>query len=99
MELPRLQNGLLANYTFSLYFPDGAISIIDKPMSAQQLHGIIAAVFNSDMVPKNELAILWIGVLRQVLGFYRDRDSVSCQYFHERKLWVLCRNFKAKIWA
>ena len=66
------------------------------PMAAQQLYGIVAAVFYGNTVAKNEPSVLGVGVLRQVLRFHRNGDSVGCKYFHERKLRVLLGNFKAE---
>ena len=89
MNLARLQNGLLADDAIALHFADSTDSIVDKPVTPKQLHGMIAAVLNRNMIPKNELALLWIGVLGQVLGLYRNRDSVCRQYFHGGKLRTL----------
>ena len=89
-----LQSWLLTDHAFTLHFADGTVAIVDKPVTAKQLHRVITTILYGDVVAKNKLALLWIRVLRQVLCFYRNGDSVCRQYFHDRKLWVLYETVK-----
>lgn len=64
VELAWFQNRLLPNNPFSLYFPNNTAAVVNKPVAAQQLNGVVAAIFNGNLVSKNKLAGPWVGVLR-----------------------------------
>ena len=46
------QNWLLAHYTFAFYFPHLDVEVVDVPVAAQKLYGIVSAVLYGNLVSK-----------------------------------------------
>jgi hypothetical protein len=73
---------LEAYYAFPFYLSAPAIGVFNAPETAQQLHRMQRAVLDDDVVPKYVFMLHWIGVVGQVLRFYRYPDAVIRQRIH-----------------
>lgn len=83
MALARLYYGLQPHDTFPFYFSELTIGIPDNPVAVGQLNGGIGTILDGNPIAKNVFALAWIRVRGQVLGFYRDCDTVCRLNFHE----------------
>lgn len=60
--IARLKDGLLTDYTFPFYLSDHIAGIMDEPVSAAQLYGVLAVILDGNTIGKDIVELAGIGV-------------------------------------
>lgn len=72
-----IQYRFLANHAGAAHFLGAAIGIGDFPITIAQLHGVFAAIFDSDMIGPNEIIVGRRRLIVQIRWFDRNADIVG----------------------
>ena len=104
MYLSRFQNRLLAYNPFAFHFSYGIVGIVNEPMPAVKLDGVVAVILYSNAISEDIMQLSRTGILRLVVGLYAHLNplSDSCNnhsfiHFFDLKLSISFRNAKAAL--
>lgn len=76
VNIAGFQHRLQSHDPCALHFPHRSISIINKPMPAQQLYGMFAMVFDQDLISEHKVILAWIGVIWLIFRQHGDFDAI-----------------------
>ena len=80
--LAGFEHGLLAYHTFTFHFALGEPGIKDMPVSAEELDGVFAVVFDGNAVGKHVVVLARAGICRLVFRLYTYLDTLGDFRYH-----------------
>ena len=85
MDLSGAEDRLFPDHTFPFHFPVYAVGFDDVPVTAQELDGHIAFIFNGYLVSMHVAMLERRGFFRQIIRFDTYFDALGRQCFHDKK--------------